>query len=70
MNIHESGLYAAVVRNICGEFFDEIEVEVAACGCNSYVPNAFTPNNDGINDLFIPIISCERYQVVYFQMKI
>ena len=38
------------------------------CECPVYVPNAFTPDNDGANDLFKPVLGCEpdSYQLEIF----
>lgn len=36
-------------------------------GCAVSIPNIFTPNADGINDLFLPVIGCE---LDVFSMKI
>jgi gliding motility-associated-like protein len=28
------------------------------CGCDIYIPNGFTPDNDGLNDYFFPEFHC------------
>ena len=51
MTITQPGLYSVVVTNACGNAKDEIVVNKEGI-CDIYFSSAFTPNNDGINDLF------------------
>lgn len=44
------GLYELMVSNRCGTASDAIRLQTAVC--DIYVPNAFTPNQDGKNDNF------------------
>jgi gliding motility-associated-like protein len=46
----DSGYYILKVHNDCGTYADEIKVSVD--NCNLLLPNAFTPNGDGLNDVF------------------
>ncbi len=48
--VKQSGLYSVMVSNSCGSANDEIWVTEKIC--DIYFPSAFTPNNDGRNDLF------------------
>ena len=54
-----SGLFEVEVSNVCESVSDGFEIKLIPCGCEAYVPSAFSPDNDGYNDMFRPVIACE-----------
>jgi gliding motility-associated-like protein len=66
--ISEAGAYEAAAENECGTAFFTVNIGFKDCTCPALVPNAFTPNGDGLNDLFVPKILCdpELYELVIF----
>tara|TARA_B110000091_G_C13629360_1_gene396445 strand:- start:56 stop:817 length:762 start_codon:yes stop_codon:yes gene_type:complete len=50
--VTETGLYQVEVLSTCESKTDEIYMEFELCDCRVYIPNTFTPDNDGINDVF------------------
>jgi len=48
--VTDPGMYSLELSNSCGVLRDEIVIDKGVC--DVYVPSAFTPNNDGRNDVF------------------
>jgi gliding motility-associated-like protein len=45
----------------CYTYSDSVFVSVESCLCPVFVPNVFTPNEDGLNDLFRAEVDCPIY---------
>ncbi len=59
IQVFEGGTYKVTGENNCGTTSKNVVFTELDCSCEAYVPNAFTPNGDGLNDLFYPQILCE-----------
>lgn len=63
--VKEEGPYSLFVENGGCTDFAEIYVKEEFCS-NLYLPTAFTPDGDGINDEFGPLTTAEPDQLVYW----
>jgi len=59
ISVRQNGRYTVTATNSCGQSrSDEVNVAFMNCDYCIMVPSAFSPNNDGINDLFAPVSRC------------
>jgi len=56
--VTSSGTYSVSVTNTCSTIADTVYIMMEDCNCSMFVPNAFSPVRDEINDVFIPVSSC------------
>lgn len=59
--VTEPGDYWVEVFTLCNSFKEEISISKEGfCDCELWIPNTFTPDNDGYNDVFTPsFYNCE-----------
>ncbi len=65
LTITEEGVYLITVGNPCGTLEDSVKVEQDRCDCPVFVPNAFTPDGDGLNEFFRPQFDCDIDRYVF-----
>ncbi len=66
-SIAKSGEYFFSYFDGCDSNQENFRVEAQDCNCNFFIPNSFTANNDGINDVWSPYLdeNCEFALEVY-----
>ena len=62
----ETGWYTVSASDSAGCIItDSVHVDLENCACTVYLPNAFTPNGDGINEGFCPIFNIPAFADEY-----
>lgn len=64
--ITEPGIHWVRVTNACGTFTDSVEVDYLSFACDAFMPNAFTPEGNTVNDYFVPTIDTNVVKGIEF----
>ena len=62
-NIETEGIYWVKASHACGVLIDTAEVN--RCECAIWVPKAFNPDGNTLNDDFVPKLDCEPLEYMF-----
>lgn len=65
ITIRDSGTYYVQAILNCDTIIDSIKVTMQQCFCNLFIPNSFTPNGDGHND----VLKIEQEDCYFHEFK-
>lgn len=66
--VNQSGVYKlSINKGICTKT-DSVSLKASDCSCPVIYPNAFTPNNNALNESFMPVADCSvtEYELLIF----
>lgn len=58
ITVDEQGIYTLTATNNCGDASDAVTINYVKCNFCLFIPNAFSPNSDGTNDVFKILETC------------
>jgi gliding motility-associated-like protein len=68
---HDTGIYWVQVTEGSCVANDTMTISFTPCGCEFFLPNAFSPNGDGLNDYFTPKYLAQDHTCTeHFSLKI
>jgi len=72
LQVNQSGSYSLEVTDVNGCIKkDSINITIQNCDdCSLFIPSAFTPNNDGLNDLFKARAECPNVGLQNFSLSV
>jgi gliding motility-associated-like protein len=67
ISINEAGYYSLTASNSCGSAFQDVVLDFETCEAYAFIPNAFTPDQDGVNEAWVPVLyNAKSYEVFIY----